>query len=175
MAATRTLSARQKAMVELFERHVGAEMRADLEETMATMTESPHLVNAPTMVNGTGREGVRAFYRDHLIGKFFPPDVEMINVSRTVGTDQLVDELVIRFTHTMTMDWLLPGVAPTGRKVEMCVVVVVGVKGGKIAHEHIYWDQAGVLAQVGLLDPAGLPIRGAEAARKMLDPNSDAA
>ena len=117
-----------------------------------------------------GRAGVRIFYRDHLVGKFFPPDMKMTNVSRTVGYDRVVEELVISFTHTTPIDWLLPGVPPTGKKVEMAVVVIVGFKAGKISHEHIYWDQAGVLVQVGLLDPAGLPVSGVESARKVLDP-----
>jgi carboxymethylenebutenolidase len=113
---------------------------------------------------------VRHFYRNHLVGKFFPPDVEVINVSRTVGDDQLVEELVLRFTHTAPVDWMLPGLAPTGRRVEAAVVVVVKFAAGKIVHEHIYWDQASVLVQLGLLDRAGLPVSGAESARKVLDP-----
>ena len=94
----------------------------------------------------------------------------MTSVSRTVGDDQVVDEVVISFTHTAPIDWLLPGVAPTGKRVEMAVAVIVGFKDGKISHEHIYWDQASVLVQVGLLDPAGLPVSGAESARKVLNP-----
>lgn len=165
-----SLSSAQQAMVELFQKHVAAELAGDLQTTMATMTDDPHLNHVPVMAGGVGREGVHAFYRDHLVGKFFPPDVKMTGVSRTVGLDQLVEELVISFTHTTPMDWLLPGVLPTGKKVETTVVVIVGFKGGKISHEHIYWDQAGVLVQVGLLDPAGLPVNGAESARKVLDP-----
>lgn len=161
----------QKEMVALFEKHVAAELDADLDTTMATMTDNPHLHNVPTMVGGMGRDGVRAFYRDHLVGKFFPPDVEMQNVSRTVGTDQVVDELVIRFTHTTPIDWMLPGVEPTGKRVEVAFVVVVGFRNGKISHEHIYWDQATVLVQLGLLDPAGLPVCGPEGARRVLDPS----
>jgi len=157
-------------MVELFERHVKAELDGDLETTMATMGDNPHLNSVPVMTGGVGRKGVREFYRDHLVGKFFPPDVKMVNVSRTVGSDQLVDELVISFTHTTVIDWLLPGVPPTGKKVEMAVAVIVGVRNGKISHEHIYWDQAGVLIQVGLLNPARLPVSGAESARKVLNP-----
>jgi carboxymethylenebutenolidase len=122
------------------------------------------------MTGGVGRAGVRHFYANHLVGKFFPPDVEMTVVSRTVGEDQIVEELVIRFTHTEPIDWMLPGVAPTGRRVEIAVAVIVKCEGGKIAHEHIYWDQASVLVQIGLLDPAGLPVSGAESARKVLDP-----
>jgi carboxymethylenebutenolidase len=164
------LTSAQQAMVELFQKHVDAELAGDLDTTMATMTDDPHLNNVPVMVGGVGREGVHTFYRDHLVGKFFPPDVKMVNVSRTVGHDQLVEELVISFTHTQPIDWLLPDVPPTGKKVEMAVVVIVGFKDGKISHEHIYWDQAGVLTQIGLLGAASLPVNGAESARKVLDP-----
>ncbi|HXP23759.1 MAG TPA: ester cyclase, partial [Candidatus Sulfotelmatobacter sp.] len=163
------LSERQRQMVALFEKHVGAEMAGDLDATMATMSDDPHLNHVPTLAGGVGQNDVRRFYRDHLVGRFFPPDVKMASVSRTVGEDQVVDELAISFTHTTAIDWLLPGVAPTGKPVEMAVVVIVGFKGDKISHEHIYWDQAGVLAQVGLLDPAGLPVTGAESARKVMN------
>ncbi len=164
------LSGAQKAMVELFERHVKAELDGDLDTTMATMSDNPHLHNVANMMGGVGRQGVRDFYRNHLVGKFFPPDVKMVNVSRTIGTDQIVDEVVISFTHTRAIDWMLPGVPPTGKRVEMAVAVIVGVKDGKITHEHIYWDQASVLVQIGLLNPARLPVSGAESARKVLNP-----
>jgi carboxymethylenebutenolidase len=161
----------KEEIVAVLDRHVAAELAGDLETTMATMTDTPHLHNLPTMMGGVGREGVRAFYRDHLVGKFFPPDVTMTPVSRTVSADQIVDELVISFTHTTEIDWLLPGVAPTGRRVEVAFAVFAGIKDGKISHEHIYWDQATVLAQIGLIDPAGLPVVGAESARRLLDPS----
>jgi len=164
------LSVEQQEMVALFQQHVGAELAGDLETTMQTMTEDPHLNHVPTMAGGVGREGVHAFYRDHLVGKFFPPDVEMTTVSSTVGQDQVVEEIFIRFTHTTPIDWLLPGVAPTGKPVELAVAVIVGFKDGKVSHEHIYWDQASVLVQVGLLDPTGLPVGGGEIARKVLNP-----
>ena len=160
-----------KAMIDLFEKHVNAELAGDLDTTMATMSDNPHLNHVPTMAGGVGRDGVRAFYHDHLVGKFFPPDVKMTSVSRTVGIDQIVEELAISFTHTQAIDWLLPGVAPTGKPVEMAVAVIVGFKDGKISHEHIYWDQAGVLVQVGLLDPKGLPVTGVESARKIVNPS----
>lgn len=164
------LTPSQQAMLELFQRHVNAELEGDIETTMATMTDHPHLTNVPLITGGVDREGVRDFYANHLVGKFFPPDVEMINVSRTIGEDQIVDELVIRFTHTTVIEWMLPGVPPTGKRVEVAFAVIVGVEGGKISHEHIYWDQACVLVQLGLVDPAGLPVSGAESARKVLDP-----
>jgi carboxymethylenebutenolidase len=161
----------QQEMIDLFQKHVNAELAGDLDTTMATMGADPHLNHVPTVAGGVGREGVRAFYRDHLVGKFFPPDMTMTPVSRTVGESQIVEELVIGFTHTMAMDWLLPGVAPTGKPVKMAVAVIAGFKDGKISHEHIYWDQASVLVQIGLLDPKGLPVGGADVALKVLDPS----
>ncbi|MFZ0407004.1 MAG: ester cyclase [Cyanobium sp.] len=149
----------------LFEAHMQAEFQADLGTTMATMVDEPHLLNLGSGTGGTGHAGVEEFYATRLIGQFFPPDVEFIPISRTVDGERLVDELVIRFTHTETIGHLLPGVAPTGRRVEMALVVIVGVRDSKVAYEHIYWDQAGLLAQLGLLDPAGLPIAANTAAQ----------
>ena len=93
----------------------------------------------------------------------------MIPVSRTVGADRVVDEFVLRFTHTTEIDWMLPDVAPTGRPVEIPMIAIVRFQGDKLAHEHIYWDQASVLVRIGLLDPKGLPVVGAEQARKVID------
>jgi carboxymethylenebutenolidase len=160
----------QQAMADVFGQHMDAELAGDLDSTLATMTDDPHLVNVPTMIGGAGREGVRSFYENRLIGQFFPPDVEFTEVSRTIGDGRLVDELVISFTHTQEIDWMLPGVAPTGRPISVAFVVVVGVEGGKISYEHIYWDQATVLVQLGLLAEGRLPVAGADAAAKVLDP-----
>ena len=144
-----------------------AELNSDLAGTMATMVDDPHLLNLASGTGGQGADGVATFYATQLIGQFFPPDVEFISISRTVDGERLVDELVIRFTHTETIGHLLPGVAATGRAVEMALVVIVGVRDGKVAYEHIYLDQAGLLAQLGLLDPAGLPIV-TDTARRLL-------
>ena len=160
----------EQVMEAIFAQHMDAEMGGDLEQALATMTADPHLVNVPTMVGGAGPEGVRTFYTDRLIGQFFPPDVEFTTVSRTYGDGRLVDELIISFTHTIKIDWMLPGVEPTGRPVSVAFVVIVGVEDDKIAYEHIYWDQATVLVQIGLLDPSGLPVAGRDAAAKVLDP-----
>jgi carboxymethylenebutenolidase len=149
----------------LFQSHMQAELDADLESTMATMVDKPHLLNLASGTGGEGAQGVRDFYATHLIGQFFPPDVEFIPISRTVDGERLVDEMVIRFTHTEPIGHLLPGVPATGRRVEMALVVIVGVQEGKVAYEHIYWDQAGLLAQLGLLDPAGLPVDPTTASR----------
>jgi carboxymethylenebutenolidase len=121
------------------------------------------------MTGDSGKPELRRFYSTHFIPKM-PPDLEMVPVSRTIGNDQLVEELVLKFTHSIEIDWMLPGLAPTGRRVEAALVVVVRFRDGKLAHEHIYWDQASVLTQLGLIDPAGLPVAGIDSARKVLDP-----
>jgi carboxymethylenebutenolidase len=109
---------------------------------------------------------VRAFYAGHFIPQV-PPDTAITPVSRTIGRDRLVDELLLTFTRSVAMDWLLPGVAPTGRRVAVPFVVVVAFRRGRIAAEHLYWDQASVLVQVGLLDPAALPVTGAARAEQL--------
>jgi carboxymethylenebutenolidase len=133
------------------------------------MVEQPDVNHVPVMTGGHGWDDVRSFYATRFIPRM-PPDVETVLVARTIGREQLVDELIFRFTHTVEMDWMLPGVAPTGRRVEVPTVVVVGIRDGKVSHERIYWDQASVLVQVGLLEADGLPVAGQEAAAKVLDP-----
>jgi carboxymethylenebutenolidase len=154
----------------IFGRHMDAEVAGDLDATLATMATDPHLVNVPTMVGGSGAAGVHNFYERRLIGQFFPPDVQFDSLSRTHSAERLVDELVISFTHTQKIDWMLPGVEPTGRRVEVPFVVIVGIEDGKVGYEHIYWDQATVLVQLGLLDPTGLPVVGTGAAAKLRNP-----
>ena len=153
----------------VFDDHVAAEFVAeDLDATMATMSADPYVNHVPVMTGGVGFEGVRSFYRSHFIGKW-PADVELTPVSRTVGEDQVVDELVLSFTHDVEMPQLLPGVPPTGKPVRLAFCVVVKFEDGKVAHEHIYWDQASLLVQVGLINRAGLPVTGAEQAENVLD------
>ena len=154
-----------------FGKHMDAELRGDLDETLATMAPHPHLVNIPTMIGGDGPEGVRRFYANRLIGQFFPPDVEFKSLSRTYSEERLVDELIISFTHTTKIDWMLPHVEPTGKRVEVAFVVIVGVDKGKVEYEHIYWDQATVLVQIGLLDPKHLPVVGSGSVAKLEDPS----
>jgi carboxymethylenebutenolidase len=120
------------------------------------------------MTGGRDAGEVRRFYDEHFIPRW-PADTAVTPVSRTIGREQVVDELVMSFTHDVHMDFMLPGVEPSGRAVELAVAAVVGVRDGRVSHEHIYWDQASILVQVGALDPTGLPVTGADQARKMLD------
>jgi carboxymethylenebutenolidase len=160
----------KEKIIAVWEQHLGAELFAkDVDATMATMTNDPYVNHVPTMTGGVGASELRRFYAHHFITRQ-PDDFEVLPVSRTVGDETLVDEMVARFTHSCRMDYFLPGIAPTHRKIEVPLVVVAHFRDGKLAHEHIYWDQASVLVQVGLLAVESLPIAGAEVAQKVLDP-----
>jgi carboxymethylenebutenolidase len=152
-----------------FDAHVKAEFQdLDLEATMATMADEPYVHHVPTVTGGKGTEGVRDFYGHHFIGQW-PDDTETRQISRTIGDNQVVDELMMTFTHDRELEIMLPGIPPTGRKIAVPVVVVVGFEDGKVHHEHIYWDQATVLVQAGLLDPDALPVVGSAQADALLD------
>jgi carboxymethylenebutenolidase len=165
-----SLTASQQLLVHRWEEHIRYEFETrNTEETLKTMVEDAYVNHIPVMTGGVGQAALRDFYSKHFIPQM-PPDTEMTPISRTVGDDRIVEEMLFKFTHTIPMDWMLPGVAPTGKRVEVPLVVVVQFRDGKLAHEHIYWDQASVLVQLGLLDPSKLPVAGVESARKALDP-----
>jgi carboxymethylenebutenolidase len=155
----------------LWEEHTRAEFETrDVDATMATMVDQPYVNHIPTMTGGVGQDELKRFYKYHFIGAN-PSDTSMRLISRTVGANSLVDEVLFSFTHTSEIDWMLPGIAPTGRKVEIALVAIVQFRGDRLVHEHIYWDQASVLVQIGLLDPTGLPVAGIETAHKAIDPS----
>lgn len=164
------LSAEQRGMLALWEEHLKAEFQdKDARASCETMVAKPYVNHVPVLTGGVGRPQLEHFY-----GKYFipgmPDDVELVPISRTIGYDRIVDEFVFSCMHSVQMDWLLPGVKPPGRRLQLVTVVVVSFQAGKIHHEHIHWDQATALVQLGLLDPEGLPVSGPESARKMLDP-----
>ena len=164
------LTPAQEALRKLWEDHVRYEFSTrNTEETLATMVEDAYVNHIPVLTGGSGHDELREFYSRRFIPQM-PPDTEMTAVSRTIGEDQLVDEMIFKFTHTIAMDWMLPGISPTGKHVEVPLVAIIRFRDGKLAHEHIYWDQASVLVQIGLLDAAKLPVAGVESARKVLDP-----
>lgn len=132
------------------------------------MVKEPYVHHVPTLTGGVGYNGVYNFYKNHFVGKT-PADTNITRISRTVGNDQVVDELIVRFTHDIETDFILPGIPPTGKYVQIPTVVVMKFDGDKIAHEHIYWDQATVLAQIGLIDTKGLPISGVEQTTRLLE------
>ena len=153
----------------LWEAHCRTEFETrDVDATMATMVAEPYVNHVPTMTGGVGHDELKRFYRYHFVNAN-PDDTSLVPVSRTIGADSLVDEMLFCFTHTREIDWMLPGVPPTGRRVEIPLVAIVHFRDGKVAHEHIYWDQASVLVQIGKLDPTGLPVAGVETAHKLRD------
>jgi carboxymethylenebutenolidase len=177
MAYSRTLGALRKAigpdydLSAIADLHFALEFATrDADATMTTMVAEPYVNHVPTMTGGVGYAMLRRFYQHHFIHNN-PQDMQMTPISRVVGADRMVDEFVLSFTHDCEIDWLLPNVAPTGRRIEIPMLVVVTFRGDKLYNEHIYWDQASVLVQAGLLDPALVPaICGVEQARKLLDP-----
>jgi len=175
MAHSRSIAALRKALgprydlSALWDKHTEYEFGTrDVKATMATMVQEPYVNHIPTMTGGVGQADLARFYQYHFIPRT-PKDTRLIPISRTIGADRVVDEMLFCFTHDMEIDWMLPGIPPTGRYVEIPLVAIVCFRGDKLYHEHIYWDQASVLVQIGKLDPGGLPIAGAETARKLID------
>jgi carboxymethylenebutenolidase len=157
-------------MIAQWEKHIGYEFSSrDVSSTIATMVQDAYVNHIPVMTGGYGQEALRRFYQEDFISPM-PADTSIQLVARTLGQDRLVDEIIFSFTHTAEMPWMLPGVPPTGRCVEVPLVVVVGFRDGKVAHERIYWDQASVLKQIGLLTDPSLPVFGAETAHKLQNP-----
>jgi len=154
-------------LLRLWEEHTSHEfVTHDTEATLATMVEDAYVNHIPVMTGGHGKAALRTFYSRDFIPTM-PPDTTLSPISRTVGEDQLVDEMIFSFTHTREIPWMLPGIAPTNRKVEIPLVAIVKFRDGKLAHEHIYWDQASVLKQIGILTDPKLPVFGVETARKV--------
>lgn len=175
IAYSRTLALLRKVMGPvydlsmLWEKHTEYEFASrDVDATMATMVAEPYVNHVPTMTGGVGHDHLKHFYTHHFVNSN-PPDTRLIPVSRTVGADRLVDEMIFCFTHTCEIPWMLPGVEATGKYVEIPLIAVVNFRGDKLYHEHIYWDQASVLVQIGKLDPAGLPVAGIQTAQKLID------
>ena len=163
----------QPDLARLWEEHTNHEfVTRDTESTLATMVDDAYVNHVPVMTGGFGKTALRAFYSAQFIPTM-PPDTTLTPVSRTIGENQLVDEMIFSFTHTQEMPWMLPGIPPTNRRVEVPLVAIVQFRQGKLAHEHIYWDQASVLKQIGLLADPALPVFGAETARKVVDPKFD--
>jgi carboxymethylenebutenolidase len=161
----------QQSLSGIWDEHVKYEFATrDTEDTLATMVADAYVNHVPVLTGGVGQDQLREFYSQRFIPQM-PPDTAMTPISRTIGVDRVVDEMVFEFTHTIKMDWMLPGVEPTGKHVKIPLVVIVHFREAKLAHEHIYWDQASVLAQLGLIETAKLPVAGVETAEKVLDPS----
>jgi carboxymethylenebutenolidase len=164
------LASAQQTLSTRWDDHVKYEFATrNTDDTLETMVADAYVNHVPVMTGGVGHDELREFYSQRFIPQM-PPDTSMTPVSRTIGIDRVVDEMVFEFTHTSKMDWMLPGVEPTGKHVRVALVVIVHFRDGKLAHEHIYWDQASVLAQLGLIDSQKLPVAGVESAEKVLNP-----
>ena len=169
MSQKSTLTADEQRLNDLWEEHLRTEFAAhSADEAITTMVAHPLVNQVPVVIGGNGRKELHEFYAKYFLPQI-PPDTDMVPVSRTIGQGRLVEEMIFRFTHTIPMDWMLPGIPPTGKRVEVAMLVVVQFDGDKLAHEHLYWDQASVLVQLGLLQRAGLPVVGVEGARSVLD------
>src|ERR1700722_3975619 len=116
----------------------------------------PSVAYAPTLQGGVGANALRRFYQEDFL-QAKPPSMRLRLLSRTIGADRVADELYIIFDHTQVMPWILPGVPPTNKRVEIILISIVSLKAGKLYSEHVYWDQASVLVQIGLLDPQRVP------------------
>ncbi|KAF7616915.1 hypothetical protein AFLA_004967 [Aspergillus flavus NRRL3357] len=186
IAWTRTLSVLQSG----FQKHLDLEktwegieqekyFSSDMSTAMTNYTteETPTVTYIPTLKGASGIQALHQFYKTSFLqGR--PPSMRLRLLSRTIGADRVVDELYVAFKHTQEMPWILPGLQPTDRQVEIVLVSIVTLRGGKLYSEHIYWDQASVLVQVGLIDRnlvpeqakgiTALPIIGREAAKKIL-------
>jgi carboxymethylenebutenolidase len=157
-----------KATNALWDKHLESEFaHKSPEEALKTMTDNPRVTIVPSMIGGKGTEELRNFYARHFLNQL-PPDMEVTSVSRTIGQGRVVDELVLKFTHTVQMDWVLPGIPPTGKRIEFAMAVVVYTEGDRISAENLYWDSATILKQAGLITDPKLPILGAEHAQNML-------
>ena len=164
------LSPSQQALSDLWDIHLRHEFATkDTDQTLETMVEDAYVNHVPVLTGGAGRAQLRDFYSKYFIPQM-PPDLEILPISRTIAGDRLVDEMVARFTHSVRMDWALPGVTPTGRRVLLPLVVIVDFRDGKLASERIYWDQASLLVQVGLLETGKLPVVGVEVGNQVLNP-----
>ena len=158
------LTPAQKLLSDLWDEHVRNEFATkDAAAAVDTMVPDAYVNHVPVLTGGVGRDQLKEFYSKHFIPNM-PPDTEVVPISRTIGSERLVDEMIVRFTHSIEMDWMLPGIAPTGKRVECATVAIVQFRDGKLFNEHIYWDQASVLVQLGLLEPSTLPIAGVETA-----------
>lgn len=153
----------------LFAEHIRHEFETrDVDATMATMIDDPYVNHVATLAGGVGHDMLKRFYTYHFVDQN-SRERTSTTVSMTPGPDRVVLELVVRFRHDAVLDRYFPGIAPTGKMVELATLLIVKFRGDKVCHEHIYWDQGSALKQIGVLDTGDLPVAGPEAARKVLD------
>jgi carboxymethylenebutenolidase len=169
MANATTDSVGQELLLEVWQEHCYSEfIMKDAKAALTTMSDNPHVLMVPIAIGGRGRDGVYKYYHDYFLAQL-PADIRLVPISQVVGKDILVEEGVYQFTHDQIMDWMIPGVPPTGKRVEVGVVGIIKFEDGKIAREHLYWDHASVLAQLGVIDRAKGLVKGVESPRTLLE------
>lgn len=155
-------------LLEVWQQHTYSEfVLRDAASALTTMTENPYVLMVPLAIGGQGRDGVLEFYATKFLAQL-PTDFMPIPISQTIAENTIVEEAVYSFTHDLELDWMIPGVPATGKRLEMAVIGVIKFENGKIASEHLYWDHASVLAQIGVIDRTRVPVQGAESARTLL-------
>jgi carboxymethylenebutenolidase len=169
MANATTDRVRQELLLEVWQQHCYSEfVMKDAKAALTTMSDNPYVLMVPIAIGGRGRDGVYKFYHDCFLAQL-PADIRPVPISQVVGEDILAEEVVYQFTHDRIMDWMIPGLPPTGKRVEVGVVGIIKFENGKIASEHLYWDHASVLAQLGVIDRAKGLVRGVESPRTLLE------
>jgi carboxymethylenebutenolidase len=155
-------------MLEVWQQHTYSEfVMRDAKAALATMSDNPYVLMVPIAVGGQGRDGVLNYYANYFLAQL-PADIAVIPISQVIGQDSIVEEAVYSFTHDQVMDWMIPGVPTTGKRIEVAVVGIIKFENGKVANEHLYWDHASVLAQLGIIDPSKVPVKAAESAHTLL-------
>ncbi|MGU3779008.1 dienelactone hydrolase family protein [Burkholderia metallica] len=175
MAYSRTIALLRKVLGPVYDLNALWELHCyhefdsrDVDSILPTMVAAPYVNHVPTMTGGVGYDDLKRFYKYHFVHAN-PKDTHFIPISRTIGADRIVDEFIFCATHDREIDWMLPGLAPTGKYIEIPMLAVICFRGDKLYNEHIYWDQASVLVQIGVLDPTGLPVAGIRTAKKLID------
>jgi len=157
----------RQMLLSLWHQHTYAKFELnDADAVLETMTDNPHVLCIPSGSGGAGKKGVRGFYA-HQFMPGIPPDLELLPISEIFADEYFVTEYVMKFTHTIRMEWMLPGIPATGRKAELLVVAIVRFENGKIASKHVYWDAAALLFQLRLTDSAAVAA-GVGSAMKVL-------
>jgi carboxymethylenebutenolidase len=169
MASATTDRVGQELLLEVWQQHCYSKfVMKDAKAALTTMSDNPYLLMVPIAIGGRGRDGVYKFYHDSFLAQL-PADIRPTPISQVVGKDILAEEAVYQFTHDRIMDWMIPGVPPTDKRVEVGVVAIVAFENGRIASEHLHWDHASVLAQLGFIDRAKGLVKGVESPRTLLE------
>lgn len=140
-----------QANLKLWNDHITGEFGTkDVELALSTMVDDASVMHMPTRSGGKGKAELRPYYRDMFIPSI-PEQWEHTVTNRVMTENTIVEEATVRLVHSKQMEWFLPGVPPTGKTIDVELVIVIKFREGKMATERIYWDQAAVLRQIGKL------------------------